>query len=166
MGTKNLGIVGHRGGHGVRNTPCGWKYTMGWEMHQRSPEKVTKSELAASPLPSRGPISGRNCYVTPAFSGVSKEGDKIRIGCLTPTFLEAHKLAELLQNPSNLGGPRHRGQNQNWLPPLPWGPTKKGTKSQLADSPLPCWGPSGGRNCYVTLAFSGVPKQWNKITIG
>ena len=29
----------------------------------------TKSELAPSPLPSRGPTSGRECYVSPAFSG-------------------------------------------------------------------------------------------------
>ena len=38
----------------------------------------TKSEVAASPLPSQGPKRGWSCYVTPAFSGVPKEGDKIR----------------------------------------------------------------------------------------
>ena len=37
-------------------------------------------------LPSRGATSGRKCYVTPAFSGVPKQGDKIRSGCLTPAF--------------------------------------------------------------------------------
>ena len=30
----------------------------------------TISEVAASPLPSRGPKRGRKCYITPAFSGV------------------------------------------------------------------------------------------------
>ena len=30
----------------------------------------TKSKVATSPLPSRGPDTGRYCYVTPAFSGV------------------------------------------------------------------------------------------------
>ena len=30
----------------------------------------TKSEVAALPLPSRGPKRGRKCYVNPAFSGV------------------------------------------------------------------------------------------------
>ena len=30
----------------------------------------TKSEVAASPLPSRGPKRGRKCNITPAFSGV------------------------------------------------------------------------------------------------
>ena len=29
----------------------------------------------------------------------------------------------------------------------------------LATSPLPSWGPTSGRNCYVTPAFSGVPKS-------
>ena len=44
--------------------------------------------MATSPLPSRGPKRGRNCYVTPAFSGVpnAKRGDKIRTGYLTPAF--------------------------------------------------------------------------------
>ena len=32
--------------------------------------------MAASPLPSRGPKKGRNCYVTPEFSGVPKKGFK------------------------------------------------------------------------------------------
>ena len=36
--------------------------------------------LAASPLPSRGPKTGRKCYLTPAFSGVpnAKRGEEIR----------------------------------------------------------------------------------------
>ena len=32
-----------------------------------SAEEGTKSERATSPSPSRGPTSGRDCYVTPAF---------------------------------------------------------------------------------------------------
>ena len=40
----------------------------------------TKSEVAASPLPSLGPKRGRKCYVTPAFSGVPKQGDKVKGG--------------------------------------------------------------------------------------
>ena len=48
----------------------------------------TKSELAASGLPSRGPKRGRNCYITPAFLGVpnGKRGEKIRMESLTPAF--------------------------------------------------------------------------------
>ena len=47
-------------------------------------QRVTKSEVIASPLPSRGPKGGRKCYVTPAFSGVpnAKRREKIRSGHL------------------------------------------------------------------------------------
>ena len=44
-------------------------------------------------------FGGPNCYVTPAFSGVLKQEDKIRIGYLTPAFVGAHKWAELLRSP-------------------------------------------------------------------
>ena len=56
-----------------------------------------KSEEATSTQPSWGPKRGRNCYVTPAFSGVpnAKRGDLIRrSGYLTPTFLGAQKRVE------------------------------------------------------------------------
>ena len=38
----------------------------------------------------------------------------------------------------------------------------------MATSPLPSQGPKRGRNCYVTLAFSGVPitKRTDKIRSG
>ena len=42
--------------------------------------------MATSLLPSRGPKRGRNCYVTPAFSGIPKIGDIIRSGYITPAF--------------------------------------------------------------------------------
>ena len=40
------------------------------------------------------------------------------------------------------------------------------TKSELATSPLPSQGPTNGQDCYVTLAFSGVPNKRDKIRIG
>ena len=49
-----------------------------------SEAKGTKSELATSAVPSQGPTNGLNYYVTPAFSGVHSNGDKIRIGYLNP----------------------------------------------------------------------------------
>ena len=36
----------------------------------------TKSELATSPVSSREPTSGRECFVTPAFSGSPRKGTK------------------------------------------------------------------------------------------
>ena len=35
--------------------------------------------MAASPLPSRGPKRGRNCDVTPAFSGSPNKGTKSEV---------------------------------------------------------------------------------------
>ena len=46
----------------------------------------TKSEVATSPLPSRGPKGGQNCYVTLASLGSPRKGNKIRISDLTPAF--------------------------------------------------------------------------------
>ena len=85
--------------------------------------------MATSPLPSQGAKRGRNCYVTPAFSGVpnAKRGDKIRSGYLTNTFSRAQKRADLLRNPCILGGPRcqTRGDNQNSLPHPLFGPPRR-----------------------------------------
>ena len=65
------------------------------------PSAGRKSEVATSRLPSRGATSGRNCYVTPAFSGVpnAKRGEKVRSGYLTHALSGAHKWAEVLRNP-------------------------------------------------------------------
>ena len=130
-------------------------------LHSRGSPKTwgTKSELV-------GPTSGRKCYITRALSGVPKDmGDKIRIG-------GAHKWAEMLHHPYILGDPqRHGEQNQNWWGPQVGGnatsplhdrgsPKTWGTKSELV-------GPTSGRKCYITPAFSGIPKDMgNKIIIG
>ena len=66
----------------------------------------TNSKVTTSPLHSRGPKRGRNCYVNPAFSGIPKTGYKFKSDYLTPAFLGAQKRAELLRNPCVLGGPQ------------------------------------------------------------
>ena len=113
-----------------------------------------------------GPTSGRKCCINPAFLGIPKDkGDKIRIG-------GAHNLAEMLYHPCILGGPQSQGgQNQIWRGPQVGGnatstlhsrgsPKPRETKSELA-------GPTSGRVCYITPAFSGVPKvKGDKIKIG
>ena len=113
-----------------------------------------------------GPTSGRKCYMNPAFSGVPKvKGDKIRRG-------GAHKWAEMLHHPGILGGPQSQGgQNKNRWGPQVGGiatsplhsrgsPKSRETKSELV-------GPTSGRKCYITPAFSGVPKvKGDKIRIG
>ena len=130
-------------------------------LHSRGSPKTwwTKSELV-------GPTSGQKCYITPAFAGVPKGmGNKIRIG-------GAHKWLEMLHHPRILGGhQRHGEQNQNW-----WGPqVGRNATSPLHSrgSPGP-WGakselvgPTSGRKCYITPAFSGIPKNMgDKIRIG
>ena len=86
------------------------------------PSARTKSEVATSPGPSRGPKRGRYCYVTHAFLGVpnAKRGDKIkRSGYLTPAFSAAQKSTKLLCNPYILGGLQRQARGQNkkkWLP--------------------------------------------------
>ena len=117
-----------------------------------------------SPLPSWGPKRGQSCYVTPAFSG-------------------GRKRAGLRCNPCILGGPQQRRQNQKWLPHpcLLGGPKEgriatqplhsrgsptKGTKSEVAVSPVPSQAPKRGQNCYVSRAFSGIPNKGDKIRSG
>ena len=90
---------------------------------------------------------------TTAFSGIPNakrgeqnqkrsptKGNKIRSGCLTPAFPGAQKRAEMLWHPCIFGGPQ-----------------KRGTKLELAASPLPSRVPKRGRKCYITPAFSGIP---------
>ena len=112
------------------------------------PVKETKTELATSPLASRGPTSGLKCYVTPIFSGVLGKGDKIRLGYLTPTFSGAPMGRNCCLTGCSRGSPR------------------KGTKSKLASSHLPSRGPTNRRNGNVTLVISGVPSKWDQTGIG
>ena len=105
----------------------------------------------------RWPTSGQKCYITPAFLGVPKQGDRVKgapqVGRIATSPLRSwgspnqgtkskvpHKWAELLHHPCVLGGPQTRGQSQRW--------------------------PTSGQNCYITLAFSGVPKQGDKVKGG
>ena len=97
------------------------------------------------------PTSGRKCYITPAFSGIPKQrGTKSEFG---------HKWAEMLHNPCILGDPQIR-ENKSTI-----GPQASGN----ATSPLHSRGfpnkggqnqnwPTSGRKCYITPAFSGIPK--------
>ena len=105
----------------------------------------------------RWPTSGRRCYITPAFSGVPKQGDKVNGGpqvggsATSPIgswgspnkgtkSMVAHKWAEVLHHPCVLRGPQTRGQSQ--------------------------WWPTSGRNCCITPAFSGVPKNGDNVKGG
>ena len=51
---------------------------------------ILRVPVASSPLPSRGPTRGQNCYRTTAFSVVPNKEDQIRGGYLTPAFSRAN----------------------------------------------------------------------------
>ena len=80
--------------------------------------------------------------------GSPNNGDKIRIGYITPAFSGARHWVEWLHNPCLLGGP----------------PTM-GTKSEAATSPLPSW---GARNWaeWRHLPSRGSPSNGDKIRSG
>ena len=112
----------------------------------RGISRLPKSEVAASPPPSRGPKRGRECYVTPAFSGV-------------PNTKRGEQNQKWLPHPCLLGGPKEGG---NATSPLhSRGPQSqvRGTKSEVDTSPLPSRGLKRGGKCYVTPAFSGIPNK-------
>ena len=75
--------------------------------------------------------------------GPQTKGDKIRIGYVTPTSSRAQKRAQGLCHPLHSRGV----------------PKQRKAKSKGAPSPLTFQGPTSGRKCYVTPAFSGVQKR-------
>ena len=105
----------------------------------------------------RWPTNGQNCYITPAFLGVPKQGDKVKggpqVGTIATSPLRsrgspnkgtkskvAGKWAQLLYHPCVLGGPQTRGQSQR------------------------C--PTSGRIATSPLRSAGVPKQGDKVKGG
>ena len=117
-------------------------------LHSRSsPTRRTNSELATSPVPSRGPTSGRNCYVTPALSGCPSKRDKIKVGRLTPAF-------------PGRGGAQGCRIAMTQLHCR--GSPRQGRNSKLAASPVPSWGPTNAGNCYITLASLVVRNKGDK----
>ena len=108
-------------------------------------QRGTKSEVASSPLRSPGPKRGLNATSPLHSQGSPTKGNKIRSGFLTPAFWGGQKRAEMLHHPYILGDPQQRG-----------------TKSEVAASPLPSEGPKRGRKYHVTPAFSGLPNKWKQ----
>ena len=155
-----------------------------------------------------GPKRGRKCYITPAFSGVPNNGDKIKAGPKeganatsplhswgAPTKAtkskRAQKRAEMLHHVYSLGSRQQRGQNQGgpkrgrkcYITPAFLQVPNKGDKikagqkrAEMLHHPCILGGPQqrgqnqsrpkSGRKCYITPAFSGVPKKGDKIRAG
>ena len=105
-----------------------------------TPIAGTKSEVATSPLPSRGSLTkgtrskwaqkrAEMLHHPCILGGPQTNGDKIRIGCLNPAFWGTHKWAEMLPQPCFLSYTHQRGQKQS---------TKKTKKTKTKNFP---WSP-------------------------
>ena len=126
--------------------------------------------MATSPLPSRGPTSGRECYITLAFSGIPKQRGQnqnwLPHACMLGGPQEGGNATSPLRS---RGSPNKGGQNQNWVlhpcllrdPPVgrkaigtlhSWGSQNKGGQNQKWP-PLPCLlgGPQVGGNATSPL---------------
>ena len=144
----------------------------------------TKLPVATSPAPSRGPKRGRNCYVTPAFSGVPPKGKLIQIRLPHPYLGGGPKEGGIAPSPlRSWGSPKNREQNQRRLPqpcllgeprargnatqpPHTLGSPTKGMKSEVATSPLSSRGPNSGRNATSPVLTGGPQTKANQVTRG
>ena len=78
---------------------------------------------------------------------------KIRSGYLTRAFSGGPK-----EGGNGTSPPHSREYPIKWSKTKP-GPQQRGTKSEVATSPLPSQGPKEGQNSYVIPAFSGIPNN-------
>ena len=138
---------------GGANAKCGEKFRSGYLTPVFSGAQK-RAEVLRNPCILEVPNSEKfkSGYLTPAFSGVpnAKCGNEIRSGYLTPALLRGPEEGGTATQPL-----RSRGS------PTP----SAGRNSEVATSPLPSPGPTRGRKCYVTPAFSGA-KRWEKIRSG
>ena len=138
--------------------------------------------MATPTLPSRGPRIGRSCYVTHVFWGVPTQGDKIRNGYITSASLGPKNGQNCFVTPAFSGVPKEREQSEKWLHHLrllgglrlggvATSPLRsrvspeKGTKSEVATSPLPSRGPKIGRSCYIKSRSPGCPNKGAKSEV-
>ena len=128
---------------------------------EKSSERLHHPCILGGPQQTRqnqsGPKRGRKCHITPALSGVSNKGEKIKAGSKeggnatsplhsrgSPTNETKSKWAQMrakmLHHARILEAPQQRGQNQSK--------------------------PKRGRKCYITAAFLGVPNKRHQIKVG
>ena len=106
----------------------------------------TKSELAASPLPSRGPKQGGNATPPLHSRGPPNKGGQNHKWLPHPCLLGGPKEGGNAMSPlHSRGSPNNGGQNQNWLP-----------------HPCLLGGPKEGRNATSPLHSRGSPTKGTK----
>ena len=118
-------------------------------------QRGTKSEVVASPLPSWGAKKGQKCYIIPAFLGIpnAKRGEQNQKW--SPT--KANKILSGYLTPAFLGAQKRAHVLRHAC--ILEEPQQRVTKSEGAASPLPSQGPKRGRKCCLTHAFSGIPNK-------
>ena len=104
--------------------PKGNKITIGaqkWTEEPRHPcilgcpqQRGTKSDLAASAMPSRGPKRGQKCYATPAFSSVANKGEQNQNWLPQPCLLRGPKVGGRAMQPLHSRGSPTKGTK--WFP--------------------------------------------------
>ena len=131
----------------------------------------------------------RSGCLTAAFLGAQKRAEMLRHRCILrgPQRQARKAKSEVVPNkgeqnqkwrphPCLLGGPKEGGNAMSplhsWESPPPSteskiksGPQQRGTKSEVAASPLPSRGPKRGWKCYVTPAFSGIQARGAKSEV-
>ena len=154
--------------------------SVGSKIRSGPQQRGTKSEVAASPLPSPWAQKRAEMLRHPYILGdPQRQARRVESEVVLnkweqnlkwlphPAFSGAQKRVEMLRHPYILGDPQRqrRGvkseqvpnkgeQNQKWLPnTCPLGDPKEGGS---ATSPMHSGRPKRGRKCYVTPSFSGV----------
>ena len=109
--------------------------------------------MGTSPLPSRRPKRGRKCYITPAFLGIPNIGDKNKKWLPHPCLLGGPKEGRNATSPLHSPG----SPTPSVASKIRSGPQHRGTKSEVAASPLPSRGPKGGTFATSPVHSRGSP---------
>ena len=149
-------------------------------LHSRGSRTRSEGRNIGSSSQSRQKKIGSGC-LTPTLLGAQKRAEMLRHPCIVGDPQRQARGGKLevvpnkgeqnwkwLPHPCLLGGPKEDGNAMSPLhsrgSPTPSagrkirsGPQQRGTKLEVAASPLPSWEPRRGRKCYVTPEFSGVP---------
>ena len=146
------------------------------KLHHAYVPGVPRTRGQSSPWPT----GGRKCYVTPAFSGLPKQGDNVKGGPQVGGSAESSLRSRGSPNKAK-GGPQVGTRATSTC--VLQRPVQKGTETKVAHmwaevlhhrcllggaqtgGQSQRWPPSG-RKCYITLAVSGVPIQGDKVKRG
>ena len=156
-------------------------------LHSRgSPTKGNKIRSGCHTLPYWGPKRGRECYVTPAFSGTPNTAEQNQKRLPHPCLLRGPKEGGNAMSPLHSRGSLKPSTGNKirsgYLTPafskaqkraemlchpcILGDPQQRGTKSEVAATPCLIGGPKEGGNATSPLHSRGHPTQRSKIKSG